>query len=168
MILLQTKRTMLIFVTLKMSVWKILESKYPLNKETRHNAHAKYWAIGVIILGSAGLSTIWFSFGAFWSGYVLDMTGPAWNYILFRGLYTTYSENSWTRFFTPQKTIVIFLLICFGIETMQYFNVYDSTFDPWDFLAYISILLPLFLLDMRFSKNEVGSRIKNRWLHQCK
>lgn len=34
------------------------------------------------------------------------------------------------------------------IETMQYFKIYDSTFDPWDLLAYVSILIPLFLIDL--------------------
>jgi len=80
------------------------------------------------------------------------MTGPAWSYILFRGRYTTKAENAWTRFFTPVRTVVILVLICFGIETAQYLQFYDATFDPWDFLAYISILLPLFILDYWFSE----------------
>lgn len=77
------------------------------------------------------------------------MTGPAWNYILFRGLFTAKANNKWTRFFTPKKTLIIFLFVCVGIESMQYFNIYDSTYDPWDFLAYISILVPLFMIDSK-------------------
>jgi len=112
-----------------------------------HDKFAPYWAFGLTILGICGLSTIWIDLGSFWTGYVLDMTGPAWNYILFRGLFTGYTENTWTRFFTPIKTLLIFLLVCIGIEGAQYFNLYNSTYDPYDFLAYISILIPLFLID---------------------
>ena len=121
----------------------------------RHDEFAKYWAIGLIILCSTGLATIWIDLGAFWKGYVLDMTGPAWNYILFRGLFTEQKQNMWTRFFTPVKTFTIFLIVCFAIEGAQYLNLYDSTYDPWDLLAYISILFPLFILDLLQSKNYV-------------
>ena len=117
-------------------------------KKYIHDKFAPYWAVALVILGSTGLATIWIDLGAFWKGYVLDITGPAWNYILFRGLFTSYAENKWTRFFTPQKTLIIFLMVCFGIEGAQYFKLYDSTYDPWDFVSYVSILIPLFLLDV--------------------
>ena len=121
-----------------------------------HDKYAPYWAITLIILLGTGLSTIWFDLGAFWKGYVLDIVGPAWAYILFRGLYTTKVDNLWTRFFTPNRTLIIFLIGCFGIETLQYFKIYDSTFDFWDLLAYISILMPLFVIDRRIIR-----KIKN-------
>ena len=120
------------------------------DKKVRHNSLAPWWAAALFILAASGVSTIWVHWGSFWNGYVLDMTGPAWNYILFRDLYTNYAENIWTRFFTPLRTLFIFLLVCFGIEVMQYFDLYPATFDPWDFLAYISLLLPIFLLDYYF------------------
>jgi hypothetical protein len=116
-------------------------------KENRHNVFAPYWAIALFFLWAIGLASIWIDLGNFWKGYVLDMVGPAWNYILFRGLFTTQADNVWTRFFTPKKTLFIFLFVSFGIEIMQYFNVYNATYDPWDFLAYVSILIPLFLID---------------------
>ena len=116
-------------------------------ESSRHNQHAPYWAIGFMILFSLGLVTIWVDGSPFWKGYVLDMTGPAWNYILFRGRFTAKADNLWTRFFTPWRTVLIFVAVCFGIEALQYFGVYAATFDPWDFLAYISILVPLFILD---------------------
>ena len=115
--------------------------------EHRHDRFAPYWAGGMLVFGVSGLSTIWIDLGDFWQGYVLDITGPAWNYILFRGLFTAYADNIWTRFFTPKKTLVIFLLVCAFIEGAQYFKIYEATFDPWDFVAYISLLVPLFLLD---------------------
>jgi len=113
----------------------------------RHDKRAPFWAATLLILGVTGISTIWIKLGGFWNGYVLDMTGPAWNYILFRGLYTGYVENAWTRVFTPRRTLFIFLCICFVIEMMQYFEIYDATFDPWDLVAYISLLIPLFIID---------------------
>ena len=119
-----------------------------------HDKYAPYWAIALFFLLAVGISTLWIDLGAFWNGYVLDMAGPAWNYILFRGLFTTKTDNVWTRFFTPKKTLFIFLFVCIVIEGSQYFNLYESTFDPWDFVAYVSILIPLFLLDsIQFKQN---------------
>ncbi|NQT61789.1 MAG: hypothetical protein HQ556_02420 [Candidatus Marinimicrobia bacterium] len=74
---------------------------------------------------------------------------------MIRGLFTTYTQNVWTRFFTPLKTVTIFLLVCFGIEIAQLFNLYDSTYDPWDFLAYVSILVPMFILDSYTSSKHL-------------
>ena len=117
------------------------------NTKNIHDKYAPYWAIALLIFWAVGLSTIWIDLGAFWKGYVLDMVGPAWNYILFRGLFTAKADNAWTRFFTANRTFIIFLLACILIETLQYYKIYDATYDKWDFLAYVSILLPLFILD---------------------
>jgi hypothetical protein len=115
---------------------------------TLHDKRAPYWAAALLLLGVTGVATTWIDLGSFWSGYVLDMTGPAWNYILFRGLFTAEADNRWTRFFTPVRTLAIFLVVCFGIEMAQYFELYDATFDPWDFFAYISLLVPIFIIDL--------------------
>ena len=123
-----------------------------------HNKNAPYWAIALVALGVLGLLTIWIDLGKYWKGYVLDMAGPAWNYILFRGLYTTKANNVWTRFFTPNKTVVLFLTVCFTIELLQYLQIYESTFDPWDLLAYISILIPVFLIDKYLIKQSHKKR----------
>jgi len=117
--------------------------------KSKHDKYAPYWAIALLVLCGTGLATIWIDLGHFWKGYVLDMTGPAWNYILFRRLFKSKTSNTWTRFFTPIRTLIILLFVCFGIEIMQYFNLYESTYDPWDFIAYISILVPLFIIDSR-------------------
>lgn len=121
-------------------------------EKLKHNIYAPYWAVALIIIGGIGVSTIWIKLDDLWNGYVLDMTGPAWNYILFRGLFTAKVDNLWTRFFTPFRTVIIFLIVCFGIEGLQYFNLYDSMFDPWDLLAYISILIPIFIIDLLLSE----------------
>jgi len=119
------------------------------SRETRHDKAAPYWAAALVILVVVGVSTTFLDFGAFWRGYVLDMTGPAWSYILVRRLSQAYADNAWTRFFTPCRTLALFVLFAWGIELAQYFQLYDSTYDPWDFLAYVSLLIPTFLLDIR-------------------
>lgn len=121
-------------------------------KQLSHNKQAPYWAALLVVLLLTGLSTIWFNLGAFWKGYVLDMVGPAWNYILFRGLFTSYADNRWTRFFTPLRTFIIFLAVCLGIELFQYFKVYDGTYDSWDFVAYAGLLVPVFMVDCFWAK----------------
>jgi hypothetical protein len=126
-----------------------------------HDKCAPYWAIFFFILLITGLSTIWFDLGSFGNGYVLDMVGPSWAYILFRGLYTSKADNLWTHFFTPFRTLMIFLIVCFGIETLQYFEIYDSTFDFWDLIAYISILIPLFIVDTRIIQKGEKSHSKH-------
>jgi hypothetical protein len=128
-----------------------------IDRDTRrqhiHNRNAPKWAAAMILFGVIGLATIWIDLGDFWKGYVLDMVGPAWNYILFRGLFTGYRNTAWTRFFNPNRTIIIFLLVCFAIEGSQYIGLYNATFDPFDLLAYISFLIPLFLID-RFQQRN--------------
>jgi len=116
--------------------------------EQRHNKNAPYWAITLALLCAIGLSTGIFEFGPFWKGYVLDMTGPAWSYILIRGLFTKYTVNAWRKFFTPANTYFIFVMVCFLIETTQFMNLYESTFDSMDYVAYVSILTPLFIMDL--------------------
>jgi hypothetical protein len=113
----------------------------------QHDRRAPYWAVTLVILAVIGLSSGSIDLGAFWKSYGLDMTGPAWNYILFRGLFTGKVDNAWTRFFNPLRTFSIFILVCLIIEAAQYFKLYDATYDPWDFLAYGSLLVPVFLID---------------------
>ena len=119
-----------------------------------HDKYAPYWAITLIVLMTTGLSTIWFKAGNFWNGYVLDMVGPAWTYILFRGLFTAQIDNKWTRSFTPKTTLIILLIVAYGIEILQFFKLYESTFDPWDFVAYSSILVPIFIIDLFLTRKE--------------
>ena len=116
-------------------------------KKLHHDKNAPYWATALVIFCATGLATSWIDLGSFWKGYVLDMTGPAWNYILVRGLFSSYRDNAWRRFFTPGKTITLMLIVAFGIEGIQYLNLYEATFDPWDLLAYVSILIPVFIID---------------------
>lgn len=103
------------------------------------------------------MSTTWIDGGPFWRGYVLDMTGPAWSYILVRLRYTRWVDHRWTRFFTPNRTVLLVLGSCFAIEGAQYLRLYDATFDPWDLAAYASLLVPAYLVD-RVSMRRASRR----------
>lgn len=127
-----------------------------VSHKQRHDKFAPYWAVAFIVLAGTGLATIWIDLGPFWKGYVLDITGPAWNYILFRGLFTSKRDNAWTRFFTPVITLSVFLVVCAGIEGVQYLELYDATYDPLDFLAYVSFLIPLFVIDLYQTRKDPG------------
>jgi len=121
-----------------------------------HDRQAPFWAAGLVLLLAGGLSTSWLDLGAFWRGYVLDVTGPAWTYILVRGRFTRWAANAWTRFFTPTRTLATILVACFGIEGAQYLEWYEATFDRWDFVAYVSLLLPIFLVDVSTRRRSMG------------
>ena len=124
-----------------------------------HDQSAPYWAFLLVVLCLIGLSTTWVDLGWFWTGYVLDIVGPAWNYILFRGLYTKKIDHAWFRFFSPGRTLIVFIVGCCSIEVLQYFEVYESTFDPWDFLAYVAILIPIFIVDFALEGRIYNKRV---------
>ena len=105
------------------------------------------WKITLILLGTTGLLTSVVKAPGFWSSYVLDMVGPAWNYILLRGLYSPKNSSFLSLQFTPGKAALLILGICFLIETSQYFEIYGAHFDPYDYVAYGSLLLPVYLID---------------------
>jgi len=131
-----------------------------ISRNDLHNRRAPYWAAALFLLGITGVATIWIDLGPSWGAYVLDITGPAWNYILFRGLFTEFKSNRWTRFFTPTTTVLIFIVVCFGIEGAQYLDLYESTYDPWDLLAYLSLLLPLYSIDLFFYSTSRNNQVK--------
>lgn len=113
-----------------------------------------FWKTTLIILGSLALLTCLVRISGFWSSYVLDMVGPAWGYILLRGQYTSKGSYPFLSKFTPELTALLILGICFIIETSQYFNLYDAHFDPYDYLAYTSLLAPCFLIEKFLTKKR--------------
>jgi len=112
-----------------------------------------FWKITLILTGSTVLATCLIRIPGFWSSYVLDMAGPAMGYILLRVQYTS-KESTFLSFkFTPESAALIIFGICFAIETSQYFKLYEAHFDPFDYVAYISLLVPCFLIDKWLIKN---------------
>ncbi len=113
-----------------------------------HNRYAIYWGITFAVCLIAGLSTLLFDPFPFLHGYVLDICGPAWTYILVRGLSREYSEHRWYRIFTPVTTFTIIVVVLYSIEGAQYLKLYNGWYDPWDLAAYVALVLPMFVLDI--------------------
>ena len=105
------------------------------------------WKIAIIVLGIVALSSGLVKKPGFWSSYVLDIAGPAWIYILLRCQYSERTTKFMSIRFSPESTVLLVFGMGVAIETSQYFKFYDSTFDPYDFIAYLSLLLPFYFLD---------------------
>jgi hypothetical protein len=99
-----------------------LQKRDIINVKNKHDIYAPYWAVALIMIGGIGVSTIWIELGDFWNGYVLDMTGPAWNYILFRGLFTSQANNAWTRFFYTYTNFINFSYCLFWHRILTIFR----------------------------------------------
>lgn len=106
-----------------------------------------FWKISLVILGSTVLATCLIRVPGFWSSYVLDMVGPAMGYILLRVQYNSKQSTFLSFKFTPESAALLIFGICFVIETSQYFKLYEAHFDAYDYVAYISLLIPCFLID---------------------
>jgi hypothetical protein len=82
----------------------------------KHEKLAPYWATGMVVLGGIALASGWIDLGRFWKGYVLDIAGPAWIYILIRGLYRKKVDSRWIGIFSPARTLIIFIFVLVCIE----------------------------------------------------
>ena len=120
-----------------------------------------FWKITLIILGSFVLATCLIRIPGFWSSYVLDMVGPAMGYILLRVQYTSRESTFLSFKFCPELAALLIFGICFVIETSQYLKIYEAHFDPYDYVAYISLLFPCFLIDRWLIKYLAGEESKN-------
>ena len=106
-----------------------------------------WWAAALVLLGTLGLATGFIRVPGFWSNYVLDVVGPAWNYILIRGLFSRKQPTTLSRLFGPEVAIVVIIVVCVLIEGAQYLQLYDAHYDPYDFVAYVSLVLPCYVID---------------------
>jgi hypothetical protein len=105
------------------------------------------WKAVVIILGFISLSSGLLEAPGFWSSYLLDIAGPAWGYVLLRARYKSGEARFLSIRFNPEGALLTIVIICFVIETAQYFKLYEAYFDPYDYLAYISGILIVYLFD---------------------
>ncbi len=80
-----------------------------------------FWKALLICLGIISLSAALFSGTEFWNGYVLDIAGPAWCYVLIRVLFRSDSDRFLGIRFSPEIAFLTILGACFIIEGMQYF-----------------------------------------------
>ena len=96
----------------------------------------------------------------FWSGYVLDIAGPPWIYMLIRGQYNS-KERFFNIKFSPELAFALVLVLSFAIEIMQFFEVYNATFDPYDLLAYLSATFLIYLTDKILIRKRKTNKGKN-------
>jgi hypothetical protein len=121
-----------------------------------------YWKATIITLGSIALATCLVRSSGFWSSYVLDIVGPAWIYILVRGLFSKTQPAMLGRLLSPEAALVIMMVACFLIEEAQYFHLYDAHYDPLDFFAYVSLLIPCYVIDRWLVNRRVsGADVAN-------
>ncbi len=105
------------------------------------------WAIALALFFAIGMPMEFLSIRGFWGSYVIDIVGPALVYIYIRGLHARDQPTEWGKFFFPEFAMVTVALICFLAELAQYFELYNKVYDPYDFAAYVSLLLPCYAVD---------------------
>ena len=83
----------------------------------------------------------------FFGSYMIDIFGPAFVYIYIRGLYSKERRTRFWSFASPEIAAFGILAICSLVEMAQFFRLYNKHYDPYDFIAYASLLLPCYGLD---------------------
>ena len=113
-----------------------------------------FWKMALILSGSTVIATCLIRIPGFWSSYVLDMVGPAMGYMLLRAQYKSKEATFLSFKFSPELAVSLIFGICFIVETSQYFKLYEAHFDPYDYVAYISLLVPFYLTDKWLIKSK--------------
>lgn len=83
-----------------------------------------YWKVSLVTFGTISLATGIIRVPGFWSSYVLDIMGPAWNYILIRGLFSRTQPAMLSRILRPEAALILIVATCFLVETAQYLRLY--------------------------------------------
>ena len=83
----------------------------------------------------------------FWSGYLLDIFFPAFLYIHLRGLARREPHYPWLNRLSPSMILGLIIGITYLLESLQFWGIYKGRFDPLDYLAYVSVLVPCYVLD---------------------
>jgi hypothetical protein len=96
------------------------------------------WKVSLVLLGVISLSTGLSKRPGFWTSYVLDMAGPAWNYILIRGQYSP-KKN-----FCPSASA---LNLLYSLSSEFAFLLKQANISSYMMLTSIhGIILPMFQL----------------------
>lgn len=106
-----------------------------------------YWKAALVTLGAVALASALVRGRGFWSSYVLDIVGPAWIYILVRGQFSRKQPAMLSALLSPGGALAIVLAACFLIEAAQYLRLYDARFDRLDLVAYVSLVLPCYMVE---------------------
>jgi hypothetical protein len=116
------------------------------SKQEIHDRCAPFLAISLVIFATVRLSTNWLDPGAVEMGMYWILWVPPGVMFYSEACLSKTGKAPLFRFFTPAITVLIFVAVCLGTETAQYFKLYNRTFDPFDLVADISLLVPLFIL----------------------
>lgn len=107
----------------------------------------RYWKAALVTLGTIALASGLVRSPGFWSSYALDVVGPAWIYILIRGLFSKRQPAMLAPLLSPEGALASIVFACSLIEAAQYFRLYEAHFDPLDFVAYVSLLVPCYVTE---------------------
>ena len=127
----------------------------PLSKLESESRTVAIWKIAFIVLALISCATAFSDRSGFWSSYLFDIVFPAYLYIFFRGLIRLDNFVSRTIGHLSANTALVILVgVTFAMETCQYFGIYKGYFDPLDYLAYLSVLLPCYFFDIYLGKHR--------------
>ncbi len=114
----------------------------------------RFWKIVFLISLFLTAGTVLVEIEGFWSSYLFDIVFPAYLYIYLRGIFQEKHVHQWLRKLSPSMIFAMLIGITFIMEIGQYFGIYKGHYDPIDFLAYVSILGPCYLVDQWLLKNR--------------
>ena len=106
------------------------------------------WKFAALFAVTTGGITQFVDFEGFVGSYWFDMAFPVFIYIYLRKTITLSGRNDSSPIH-QNFALLLALFPPFLLETAQYFNWYKGTFDPVDFLAYLSLVVPAYLIDRR-------------------
>ena len=116
----------------------------------------RWWAIALVLFATLVFTTEFLKIPGIWGSYAIDVFGPPMVYIYIRGLFAKNQPAKWSAWFSPELAAVYIALICFLFELAQYVSprlswpwntLYRKHYDPWDFVAYVSLLVPCYAID---------------------
>ena len=108
---------------------------------------ARTWLIAMILSGSIVVTLEFVQVPGFWGSYGIDVFGPPLVYIYIRGLSAADQPTKLGRLFTPELAFLAVVSVCFLAELAQFLRLYNKHFDPYDFLAYVSLLTSCYAID---------------------
>lgn len=113
---------------------------------SKHSRSA--WNFTALFAVTTGGITQFVDFEGFIGSYWFDMTYPVFIYIYLRKTRRA-GEHKYSSPIHQNIALMLALVPPFLLETLQFFNWYKGTFDPIDFLAYLSLVVPAYLIDRR-------------------
>jgi hypothetical protein len=116
------------------------------------------WVLFSAFLVAAALNMTDTSAG-FATNHMADVVGPAWLYIVFRGLAEPQKRNRLGRFIgaTPERAAIMLFVGSSATEITQIYwpsGLFAGRFDPLDIVAFAIGLFPLYLVDKKLQASS--------------